>query len=245
MLKFGSLCADTYSMSWDLHSTPRPFLARELCALIALSQACDDWMPTRQQLNEMERWAATGYDCINKRLRGVDDYFQGWWSDKELTGLDERIALLASTTPVASPELTLWRGVRIPTGEGPVAGQAWTDDGFMSASILRRRAEKAVHGYRDFDRQGISYDKWLLKIDVAEGHPIIPVYWAMLNDPDGENARQSSKDPRPYSVNEAEILLTPGTQIICSSIKQRADGVNVATVRLLAARAVSADARAA
>lgn len=218
-------------MSWDLHRTPKPFLRRELIAFMQLAGVCDEWMPTTEQLRELSSYCSLGYEVLNNRLRGVDAFFDRWWDSERqerFARIDERIRVMASIEPVLAPApLALWRGVRIPAGCGPVAGQPWIEKGFCSASISRARAEKAVNGYRDLDRDGIQYERWLMRIDIAAGQPIIPVYWAMLNEPGHSPARMSSRDPQPYHVNEAEIMLSPGAALHASLIARRTDGVNV------------------
>lgn len=232
-LKFKGRRADSFPMTWDLHRKPRPMLQRELIACMQLSQACEDWMPTPAQCNLLRRYCAVGYETFNNRLRGIDEFFAGWWDADDLAKLDANIAVLQSIETVPAPAaLTIWRGVRIPQGAGPSEGEVWADDAFCSASLSRSRAEKAVKGYRDLDRKGTVYEPWLLRIDVTPGQPIVPVYWAMLNDVKGENARALAHDPPPYYVNEAEIMLLPRTRLAFDRITRRADGVQVARCRI-------------
>ena len=69
--------------------------------------------------------------------------------------------------------------------------------------------------------------RYVLRIDVPEGEPIIPAYVALLQ------REQSRAYGRPFRIiNEAEVLLGPGASFDIASVRRRSDGVSVVRARL-------------
>lgn len=224
-LKISHPRADVAPMSWGIHATPPEPTRRELILMIQLAQACADqqWTVTDPQMRAIDRYCATGYEGVNGALRGDKALHDQW------AGLQTMIDQLGSITPLAAPcDMTIYRGVALPNEIALAAGDVFEDPGFQSCSVRRRLANQAAGRYKSH-RKGKPHTLHLLEIQVEKGQPIVPVYWAQIED-------RSSYDKVPNSIaNELEVMLNCGSRLLVDRVTDRADGSRVVRCRLMSA----------
>jgi hypothetical protein len=199
-----------------MDNTILPTLQREQRLLTQLDETCtaQDFDVDEDQADALRWYAMTGFLYVNEALRA------GRSAAGDPRSVHKR--LMSIRPLLAPPKVVLWRGIALPdTCEHPAEGSDFIDPGFASCSVIRSFAESMTSRYvRRAERA--SRARYVLRIEVAAGSELIPAWWSLLRD---QERRGYSRPCR--TLNEAEVLLAPGSPLRVSQIRHRADGVHV------------------